>query len=86
MRLQVSFDPVVYDDLTYLSERLRISRSAFLSVLVADALRDLRALMEQVPPQPTDEDVRRLRGRSVEVISREMREYMAMLSEGAGRG
>lgn len=86
MRLQVTLENAVFADLTYLADRLRVSRSALLSTMVGPALRDLRALMESIPPEPTPEDVRRLRGRSVDLIAEEMRHYMSMLSEGGGNG
>lgn len=86
MRLQVTLDTTVYDDLSYLAERLRVSRSALLSVLVGPVLADLRKLVEEVPEEPTQEDVRRLRGRSVDLISDQLKGYMAMLSEGGGNG
>lgn len=86
MRLQISLDPAVYDDLSYLADRLRVSRSALLSTLVGPPLHDLRGLMAQVPPEPTAEDVRRLRGKSVDLIAREMHAYLEMLAEGGGHG
>lgn len=60
--------PDVVRDLTYVSRRMNVSRSAVLSQLLDGPVADLRRLLEDVPEKPTQEDVLRLRGSSRQVI------------------
>lgn len=56
------------------SKRLGISQSAFVTELLSDAVADIERLLDLVPPAPTSEDVRRLRGASASVIRARIRE------------
>jgi metal-responsive CopG/Arc/MetJ family transcriptional regulator len=59
-------------DLAYLSQRIGVSRSALLADLSTEPLADLRALVEQIPENPTPADIVRLRGKSEEVVQRRL--------------
>lgn len=67
-RVSVSLPTSLVDDLAYLSGRLGVSRSALISQLLSGAASDLRKLLEQVPLNPTPEDMVRFRGSSVNVV------------------
>lgn len=67
-RRTFSLDPDLDDALTYLHRRLGISKSAVVNELLTDPVRDLCVLMQEVPEQPTPDDIVRLRGRSVELV------------------
>lgn len=67
-----SLPPEVDADLTYLSGRVGVTRSALLASFLSEPLHDLRKLVEAVPQQPTPDDVLRLRGRSAELVQQRM--------------
>lgn len=55
-------------DLDYISRRIGVSRSALLTELLLDTLGNLRFILEDVPENPTEQDVLRFRGRSMGLI------------------
>lgn len=77
-RVSYTLPPQMVKDLAYLSGRIGVSRSALLADLSAEPLADLRALVEQIPANPTPADIVRLRGRSEEVVQRRLAELHAL--------
>jgi hypothetical protein len=64
-RVSISLPTAVADDLDYISSRLGISRSAFVSqTLLSADLGHLRTLLQSIPEQPSEADTRRFRGDS----------------------
>lgn len=81
-RVSLSLPSSVVEDLDYISNRLGISRSGFLTqVLLQSDLASLRALLASIPESPTDDDVKRFRGSSVDFI-RERVEALQQLQGG----
>lgn len=68
VRMSFSLPVEFQRDLNYLSSRLSITKSALLSDLLSVPLGDLRDLVASIPPQPTEDDLLRARGRSRELI------------------
>lgn len=68
-RLSLSVPPEVASDLNFVHRRLNISKSALVTTLLQDGLRDFRMLLESLPPEPDDQDMIRFRGASANVIS-----------------
>jgi metal-responsive CopG/Arc/MetJ family transcriptional regulator len=67
-KISVSLSATVVDDLDFISARMGVSRSAIISELLSDALRDTRRLFEMLPVSPTPADVVRMRGESEEGV------------------
>jgi len=68
VRKTFSLDKDVHDDLVYLADRLKVTRSALLSQLIAVPLKDLRALVQDLPEHITEDDILRYRGHSRSII------------------
>lgn len=79
-RTSFTVDPQLLDDLNFLSSRMGITKSAIVNHILGGAVSDLRRLVESVPPNPTHEDVLRLRGRSMEVIEDRLHQYQNLES------
>lgn len=67
-RRTFSLQTEVDDDLTVLHRKMGIAKSALVNELLAEPVAVLRSLVDQLPDIPTDEDMRRLRGDSIEVV------------------
>lgn len=67
-KISVSLPPSLVDDLDYLSGRLGVSRSALLAQFMAEAVPEMRRMLEAIPPAPTPADLLRMRGQSEELI------------------
>lgn len=64
-RVSISMPIGLADDLDYISRRLGISRSGLVSqLLLAGNLDHLRALLANIPEQPSEGDLKRFRGDS----------------------
>lgn len=74
-RTTLTLDDDLYRDLTYLSQRMGVSRSALVSRLLDEAVSDLRGLVEQVPESPSPETLLRLRGQSERLIDERLAEF-----------
>lgn len=72
VRMTFTVPPELREDLAYLSGRLGVTRSAFVSLLLGDTVRDMRQLLEHVPERPTEEDFKRFRGESVAIVESRM--------------
>jgi hypothetical protein len=67
------------DDLDYISGRLGISRSGFVSgLLMAGELRSLRTILQNIPENPTEADAKRFRGDSRAYIESKLQELQRM--------
>ena len=71
-RLSLSVPPEVASDLNFVHRRLNVSKSALVTTLLQDGLRDFRLLLESLPPEPDDQDMKRFRGASAELITNRM--------------
>lgn len=80
-RVSLSLSDQTADHLTYLSERMRISRSSLVERLMAEPAADLVRLVQAIPANPTDEDVRRLRGQSWAVVEERVQNLRGMSND-----
>lgn len=80
-RVSFTLPPQVVKDLAFVSEKLGVSRSAILADILGEPLADLRSLLEQVPTQPTEGDVLRLRGKSEDIIAHRLSEVRSMFDD-----
>jgi len=67
-RTSFTLPPAMLRDLDYVSGRLGVSRSAFLSSIAAPALSDIRTLLEGMPGLPESSDALRFRGESIALV------------------
>lgn len=81
-RVSLSIPGELADNLDYISGRLGISRSAFVTQLLLEGRLDhLAALLRNIPEQATEADARRFRGDSKAYI-REQLEHLQKLQGG----
>lgn len=55
-------------DLDYLAKRLKVTRSAMLTEIAAEAVHDLRLMVETVPENPSSHDLLHAKGKSKALI------------------
>lgn len=67
-RASFTLPPQVVDDLAYLSRRMGITRSALLAQIAGEPIHSLREIVEALPENPSEEEVRRFYGQSMGVI------------------
>lgn len=67
-KISITAPPELVADLDYVAGRLGVSRSALIAQVLPEPLRTMRALLEQVPLNPTPEDVLRFRGESAGLV------------------
>lgn len=67
-KISITMAPDLVDSIDYVSGRLGISRSAFISQIMGESVTLLRPLLEAVPIDPTPADAVRFRGESAEVV------------------
>lgn len=67
-KISVTVSPELAADLDYVAGRLGVSRSAIISELLVAPVGDMRAMLDQLPLNPTPADVVRFRGASAEVV------------------
>lgn len=78
-RVSISMPIELADDLDYISGRLGVSRSGFVSqMLLAGDIHKLRALLSHIPEQPSDGDLKRFRGDSKAYIEDALANLQAM--------
>lgn len=64
-RVSLSLPPDLVDDVDYICARLGLSRSGFIAQLLLNLdIKSIRSVVQNVPEQPTDDDVKRFRGAS----------------------
>lgn len=78
VRVGVSLPESLLGDLSYVAGRLGITRSALLVQLCSEPASDLRSLVELVPDNPTEQDVKRLRGKSTELVELRVNQARSM--------
>jgi len=84
-RLSLSVPLEVSVDLNFVHRRLNISKSALVTSLLKDGLRDFRMLLEALPPVPDDTDMIRFRGASAKLISARMDALRLDLDDSKGK-
>jgi len=67
-KISITVSPELAADLDHVAGRLGVSRSAIISELLAAPVSDMRAMLDQLPLNPTPADVVRFRGASAEVV------------------
>ncbi len=67
-KISITIPPELLASLDYVSGRLGVSRSALIAEVLPEALEFMRSILEQVPLNPTPEDVLRFRGESAGLI------------------
>lgn len=67
-KISITAPPELVVDLDYVAGRLGVSRSALIAQVLPEPLHTMRALLEQVPLNPTPEDVLRFRGESADLV------------------
>ena len=72
-RITLSIPPELASDLNFVHRRLGISKSALVTTLLQDGLRNFRLLLESLPSEPDDQDMKRFRGASAELILSQMK-------------
>lgn len=75
-RVSLSLPADLAADLEYVHQRVRVSKSALVATLLSQGVADLRKLFEDLPDDPTPDDIRRLRGASAELVGSRVREYI----------
>lgn len=65
-RLSLSVPCHLAEDLEYVRLRVGVSKSALVSVMLAEGLADIRELLESLPDRPSPDDIVRFRGASAE--------------------
>ena len=68
VRVSLSLPVSLRNDLDTLSSHLSITRSALVSNLLLETVPDLILLLNSIPDQPTENDLIRARGKSLELI------------------
>lgn len=78
-KVTVSLPPSVVDDLDFIASRMRISRSALLSGVLGECVPGLLAVAKCVPAEGDvgEDDVRRARGASAEIIGEKIKLLLA---------
>lgn len=71
-KVSLSLDEGQVEDLDVISQRLSISRSALVSQLLAEALPEMRRVVELIPAAPTAADLVRFRGESASIVEARM--------------
>lgn len=67
-RSSISLPDSVYSELSYLAERLGVSRSAIVADVLSQTLPPMGELLRSIPDNPTEGDALRFRGESAKVI------------------
>lgn len=78
-RVSFTLDPAIVADLRFTSSRLGVSSSVLVSDLLAGPVRDMRRLLESLPDSPTERDVVRFRGESIEVVNQRLSDLRGLL-------
>lgn len=67
-KISVTIPPDLVDDMDYVAARLGVSRSALIAGILPESLHLMRSMLEQVPLNPSPDDVLRFRGESAELV------------------
>ncbi|MNN15155.1 hypothetical protein D3C81_1282530 [compost metagenome] len=77
-KISITVPPALLDDLDYVAGRLGVSRSALIAEVLPETLGIMRAMLAQVPLNPTPEDVLRFRGESAELVRQKIESLKGM--------
>jgi hypothetical protein len=80
-KISITVPPELVADLDYVSGRLGVSRSALISEVLPESLVIMRAMLEQVPLNPTPEDVLRFRGESADLVRSKIESLKGMTDD-----
>lgn len=80
-KISVSLPSQLVVDLDYLSARTGVNRSALIGQLLADAVGEVRKVLELVPPNPTPAEMLRMRGQSEEAIRTRLESIKGMTDD-----
>lgn len=76
-KITVSLPDFVVNDLDYVSRRISATRSALLANMLTDSVATLRLMLEELPENPTQEDILRSRGSSARIIDERIQKIKA---------
>lgn len=74
-------DRATAEQLAYLSRRMGVSRSALVREVLAEPVATMAKLVESVPDQPTDADIRQLALQGLDAVHAAMDEPVTRLEE-----
>lgn len=80
-KISITVPPELVADLDYVSGRLGVSRSALISEVLPESLSVMRTMLEQVPLNPTPEDVLRFRGESADLVRSKIESLKGMTDD-----
>lgn len=67
-KISITLPPDLVSDMDYIAGRLGVSRSALIAGILPESLHLMRGMLEQVPLNPTPDDVLRFRGESADLV------------------
>lgn len=73
----------VWDDVVTVAARLGVTRSALVAETMQESLKTMVALLDITPRNPTPDDVRRLRGASIDLVKQRVSETINLLKGGS---
>jgi hypothetical protein len=77
-RVTYSLPSELVDGISYLSARVGVSRSALVGEFLSVPVHDLLLLVQDIPDNPTEQDVVRFRGRSVSLVESRVSQLRSM--------
>ena len=78
-RVSLSLPTSVVSDIDYICSRLGVSRSGFISQILLQAdMGSLRALVSNIPEQPSDGDLKRFRGSSAAYFEEQLKRLQSL--------
>jgi len=78
-RITVSLDESIVNSLTRTSRKLGVSRSGLLNLVLSESVVALEALYDDHVDQPDVHDARRLRGASLDLLSKQYTSAVKMI-------
>lgn len=84
-RCTFSLPPDLAGNILSLSKRMGVSQSSIVAELLQEPVAAIAAIMDDLPPAPSPEDVKRARGRSLKLIEDAMHEAMSLAISEATR-
>lgn len=82
-RCTFSLPTEMAQNISRIAKRMGISQSALLATLMEEPIANLAELVDDIPPKPTGADVKRLRGKSVDLIKRTVDDALRDLGDDA---
>jgi len=80
-RMTLSVPVDLAKDIDYVHKRVGVSKSAFVSSLLAQGVHDLRELLESLPDEPSPDDIVRFRGASADLAKGRMEHFQSQLED-----